>query len=94
MKNTISIKGIFFATYTVLFYIIDSKKNIPSYPMGENPLISDGKRRPLSLMEKADNLLESFDAEVKYSQNKTPPPHPPAERAQSPFWKLLVHWGS
>ena len=53
--------------------------------MGENPLISDGKRRPSSLMEKADNLLESFDAEVKYSQHKTPPPHPPADRAQSPF---------
>ena len=77
MKNTISIKGIFFATHSVLFYIIDSKKNIPSYPMGENPLISDGKRRPSSLMEKADNLLESFDAEVKYSQHKTPSPPPP-----------------
>ena len=42
--------------------------------MGENPLISDGKRRPSSLMEKTDNLLESFDAEVKYSQHKPPTP--------------------
>jgi hypothetical protein len=46
-------------------------------PMGENLLISDGKRRPSSLMEKADNLLESFDAEVKYSQHKTPSPPSP-----------------
>jgi hypothetical protein len=43
--------------------------------MGENPLISDGKRCLSSLMEKADNLLENFDAEVKYSQHKaTLPP--------------------
>jgi len=83
MKNTICIKGIFFATHSVLFYIIDSKKNIPSYPMGENPLISDGKRRPSSLMEKADNLLESFDAEVKYSQHKTPLPPTPRLRELS-----------
>jgi hypothetical protein len=74
MKNTISIKEIFFPTHSVLFYTIDSKKNIPTKPMGENPLISDGKRRFSSLMEKADNLLESFDAEVKYSQHKPPTP--------------------
>ena len=51
--------------------------------MGENPLISDGKRRPSSLMEKADNLLESFDAEVKYSQHKTP-------LAPTPGWESSV----
>jgi hypothetical protein len=55
IKNTISSKGIFFATYRMLFYIIDSKKNNPTKPMGENPLISDGKRRSSSLMENANN---------------------------------------
>ncbi len=79
MKITISIEGIFLATHGMLIYIIDSKKNIPTKPKGENPLISDGKRCLSSLMEKADNLLENFDAEVKYSQHKVPPP--PSERA-------------
>ena len=33
--------------------------------MGENPLISDGKRHPSPLMEKANNLSKNFDASVK-----------------------------
>jgi hypothetical protein len=41
--------------------------------MGGNPLISDGKRRPSSLMEIADILSENFDASVK---NSRPPPLP------------------
>ena len=92
MKNTISIKEIYFATHSVLFYTIDSKKNIPTKPMGENPLISDGKRCLSSLMEKADNLLESFDAEVKYSQHKAPPT--PAERASVAILKVISAQGS
>jgi hypothetical protein len=75
MKNIISNKENFFATHTVLFYTIDNKKNIPTKPTDENPLISDGKQRPSSLMEKAVNLLKSFDAKVKYSKHKHPPPH-------------------
>jgi hypothetical protein len=51
----------------MLFYIIDSKKNIPTNPMGGNPLISDGKQRPSSLMEVVDNLSENFDASVEAS---------------------------
>ncbi len=43
-------------------------------PMGENLLISDGKRRPSSLMEIADNLSENVDAGVKSSPPKAPPP--------------------
>jgi hypothetical protein len=43
-------------------------------PMGENLLISDGKRRPSSLMEIADNLLENVDAGVKSSPPKASPP--------------------
>jgi hypothetical protein len=38
-----------------------------------NPLISDGKQRPSSLTEVADNLSENFDASVKHSR---PPPSP------------------
>jgi hypothetical protein len=65
--------------------------------MGENPLISDGKWRPSSLMEKADNLLESFDAEVKYSQHKAPSPpspRPPAERASVAILKVSSGHGT
>ncbi len=62
--------------------------------MGENPLMSDGKRRPSSLMEKADNLLESFDAEVKYSQHKPPPPPTPAERASVAILKVTSGQGT
>jgi hypothetical protein len=36
--------------------------------MGENPLISDGKRHPSSLMEIGDKVLENFDARVKNSR--------------------------
>jgi hypothetical protein len=36
--------------------------------MGENPLISDGKRHPSSLMEIGDKVLENFDASVKNSR--------------------------
>jgi hypothetical protein len=43
-------------------------------PMGENLLISDGKRRPSSLMEIADNLSENVVAGVKSSPPKAPPP--------------------
>jgi hypothetical protein len=43
-------------------------------PMGENLLISDGKRRPSSLMEIADNLSENVDAGVKSSPPKAPLP--------------------
>jgi hypothetical protein len=43
IKNIISSIGIFFATHKVLFYIKDSKIKIPTDPMGENPLVSDGK---------------------------------------------------
>jgi hypothetical protein len=42
--------------------------------MGENPLISDGKRRTSSSMGIADNLSENFDASVKNS--RPPPPSP------------------
>ncbi len=44
--------------------------------MGENLLISDGKKRPSSLMEIADNLSENVDAGVKSSPPKAPPPPP------------------
>ncbi len=37
IKNTISSKGIFLATHSVLLYIIDSKKIFPTMLMGENP---------------------------------------------------------
>jgi hypothetical protein len=39
--------------------------------MGENPLISDGKRHPSPLMENANNLSKNFDASVKKIR---PPP--------------------
>ncbi len=42
--------------------------------MGENPLISDGKRHPSPLMENANNLSKNFDASVK----KFRPPSPTA----------------
>jgi hypothetical protein len=58
--------------------------------MGENPLISDGRWRPLSLMENPDNLSENFDASVKILP--PPPPPSPLPRSQSqPFWKLVVN---
>jgi hypothetical protein len=41
--------------------------------MGENPLISDGKRHPSPLMENANNLSKNFDASVKKIR---PPPLP------------------
>jgi hypothetical protein len=44
------------------------QKDIPTNPMGQNPLISDGKRRPSYLMEIANNLSENFDASVKNSR--------------------------
>jgi hypothetical protein len=40
--------------------------------LGENPLISDGKRHPSPLMENANNLSKNFDASVK----KFRPPSP------------------
>jgi hypothetical protein len=40
--------------------------------MSKNPLISDGKWRPSSLMENADKLSENVDVGVKNSQPKTP----------------------
>jgi hypothetical protein len=40
--------------------------------MGGNPLISDGKQGPSSLMEIADNLSENFDASVKNSRSPLP----------------------
>jgi len=51
--------------------------------MGENLLISDGKRRPSSLMEIGDNLSEDVDAGVKSSPHKAPPPR--LGELQSPF---------
>jgi hypothetical protein len=36
--------------------------------MGENPLVSDGKQCPSSLMQKADNLSENVDAGIKISR--------------------------
>ena len=62
IKNIISSIGIVFATHSVLFYIKDSKKNIATKPMGENPLVSDGKQFTSSLMVNADNLSENVDA--------------------------------
>ncbi len=56
-------------------------KNIPTNLMGENPLISDGKGRPSSLMEIIDNLKKNFDASVKNSR----PPPPLLSGSQSPF---------
>ncbi len=47
--------------------------------MGENPLISDGKRHPSPLMENANNLSKTFDASVK---NFRPPP---LAGSQTPF---------
>jgi hypothetical protein len=44
-----------------------------------------------SLMEKADNFLESFDAEVKYSQHK---PLTPAERASVAILKVISWQGT
>jgi hypothetical protein len=79
MKITISTKEIFFATHSMLFYITDSKKNIPTELMSKNPLISDGKWRPSSLMGNADNLSKNVDVGVKNSRPKVPPP--PAGRA-------------
>ena len=49
--------------------------------MGENPLISDGKRHPSPLMENANNLSKNFDASVK----KCRPPPPPLAGSQTPF---------
>jgi hypothetical protein len=60
IKNTIGCLGIFFASHIMLFYIIDSKKNISTNTTGENPLICDGKRRSSSLIEIADNLSENL----------------------------------
>jgi hypothetical protein len=37
IKNTISSRGIFLASHSMLLYIIDSKKNFPTMLMGENP---------------------------------------------------------
>jgi hypothetical protein len=37
MKNTISSVGIFLATYSMLLYIVDSKKIFPTILMGKNP---------------------------------------------------------
>jgi hypothetical protein len=63
------------------FYFCDSQcaflhhthlKNIPTKPMGENHLISDGKRHPSPLMENANNLSKNFDASV----TKIRPPSP------------------
>jgi len=68
IKNIISSIGIVFVTHSVLFYIKDSKKNIPTEPMGENPLVSDGKQFTSSLMEDADNLSENVDAGIKISR--------------------------
>jgi hypothetical protein len=45
-------------------------------------------------MEKANNLLESFDAEVKYSQHNAPRPPPPAERASAAILKVLSGQGT
>jgi hypothetical protein len=45
-------------------------------------------------MEKADNLLESFDAEVKYSQHKTPSPPPPGWDSSVAILKVIGAQGS
>jgi hypothetical protein len=77
IKNTISCLGIFFATHSMLFLHHRQQKNISTNPMGENPLISDGKLRSSSLMEIADKLSENFDASVKNSRSPPPPPRLP-----------------
>ena len=40
--------------------------------MGENPLISDGKRHPSPLMENANNLSKNFDASIKKIRHPSP----------------------
>jgi hypothetical protein len=55
--------------------------------MGENPLISDGKRRSSSLMENANNWLENFDAGVKYSRPLHPPPPVQSVRASAAIFE-------
>jgi len=49
----------------VLLYIVDSKQCIPNMLMGENPMESDEKRHPSSLMKNVNNISESIVAGVK-----------------------------
>ncbi len=57
-----------------LYTSFKAKKNILTNLMDENPLVSDGKQCPSSLVGNADNLLENFDARVNIFLSMTPPP--------------------